>query len=151
MCLTWPRLGKRWVQSCGCGPSFQLSAGRGIHRRVGTTKVSFGGPCVGCVCAASDMMNQKPDSGRMNRRKHPPASDLEPSLKKQSGQKPTRRSNEDTFQKNALGFGCAKAIQTRMAKTGATGAITRYPIPTVLVFLMLTAFFVAQSGFLDVR
>ncbi|MBN29947.1 MAG: hypothetical protein CMB34_04705 [Euryarchaeota archaeon] len=34
-------------------------------------------------------------------------------------------------------------------KTGATGAITRYPIPTVLVFLMLTAFFVAQSGFLD--
>ena len=36
-----------------------------------------------------------------------------------------------------------------MAKTGATGAITRFPIPTVLVFLLLTAYFVSQSGFLD--
>ena len=36
-----------------------------------------------------------------------------------------------------------------MAKTGATGAITKFPIPTVLVFLLLTAYFVSQSGFLD--
>ena len=42
-----------------------------------------------------------------------------------------------------------KRFKREWQKTGATGAITRYPIPTVLVFLMLTAFFVAQSGFLD--
>ena len=42
-----------------------------------------------------------------------------------------------------------KRFTREWQKTGATGAITRYPIPTVLVFLMLTAFFVAQSGFLD--
>ena len=43
------------------------------------------GPCVGCAGVGEwhrTMVNQKPDSGRMNRRKHPPASDLEPSLKK---------------------------------------------------------------------
>ena len=34
-------------------------------------------------------------------------------------------------------------------KNGATGAITRFPLYTVIVFLMLTAFFVTQSGFLD--
>ncbi|MBT59950.1 MAG: hypothetical protein CMA63_00165 [Euryarchaeota archaeon] len=34
-------------------------------------------------------------------------------------------------------------------KHGATGAITRYPLPTVILFLMLTAFFVGQSGFFD--
>ena len=34
-------------------------------------------------------------------------------------------------------------------KSGATGAITRFPIATVLVFLMITAYFVTTSGFLD--
>ena len=34
-----------------------------------------------------------------------------------------------------------------MAKTGATGAITKFPIPTILVFLLLTVYFVTQSGF----
>ena len=34
-------------------------------------------------------------------------------------------------------------------KTGATGAITRFPIATVLIFLMITAYFVTTSGFLD--
>ena len=34
-------------------------------------------------------------------------------------------------------------------KNGATGAITRFPLATVIVFLMMTAFFVTQSGFLD--
>ena len=34
-------------------------------------------------------------------------------------------------------------------KHGATGAITRFPIATIVVFLLLTAFFVSQSGFLD--
>lgn len=34
-------------------------------------------------------------------------------------------------------------------KTGATGAITKFPIPTILVFLLLTVYFVTQSGFLD--
>ena len=34
-------------------------------------------------------------------------------------------------------------------KNGATGAITRFPLMTVVVFLMMTAFFVTQSGFLD--
>ena len=34
-------------------------------------------------------------------------------------------------------------------KNGATGAITRFPLITVVVFLMMTLFFVTQSGFLD--
>jgi predicted RND superfamily exporter protein len=34
-------------------------------------------------------------------------------------------------------------------KSGATGAITRFPIATVLIFLMITAYFVTTSGFLD--
>ena len=34
-------------------------------------------------------------------------------------------------------------------KNGATGAITRFPLATVIVFSMMTAFFVTQSGFLD--
>ena len=34
-------------------------------------------------------------------------------------------------------------------KHGATGAITKFPIATIVVFLLLTAFFVSQSGFLD--
>jgi predicted RND superfamily exporter protein len=34
-------------------------------------------------------------------------------------------------------------------KNGATGAITRFPLATVIIFLMMTAFFVTQSGFLD--
>lgn len=34
-------------------------------------------------------------------------------------------------------------------KNGATGAITRFPLMTVVIFLMMTAFFVTQSGFLD--
>ena len=34
-------------------------------------------------------------------------------------------------------------------KNGATGAITRFPLATVIVFLTMTAFFVTQSGFLD--
>ncbi|MEC7988681.1 MAG: MMPL family transporter [Candidatus Thermoplasmatota archaeon] len=42
-----------------------------------------------------------------------------------------------------------KRFKREWQKTGATGAITRFPIPTVLIFLMLTAYFVSQSGFLD--
>jgi predicted RND superfamily exporter protein len=34
-------------------------------------------------------------------------------------------------------------------KSGATGAITRFPIATVLIFLMITGYFVTTSGFLD--
>tara|TARA_Y100000589_G_scaffold212862_1_gene200694 strand:+ start:12267 stop:15323 length:3057 start_codon:yes stop_codon:yes gene_type:complete len=34
-------------------------------------------------------------------------------------------------------------------KHGATGAITKYPVAVLVIFLMLTAFFVSQSGFLD--
>ncbi|MEJ6562406.1 MAG: MMPL family transporter, partial [Euryarchaeota archaeon] len=34
-------------------------------------------------------------------------------------------------------------------KNGATGAITRFPLATIIIFLMLTAFFMTQSGFLD--
>ncbi len=34
-------------------------------------------------------------------------------------------------------------------KHGATGAITKFPIATVLIFLLITSFFVTQSGFLD--
>ena len=34
-------------------------------------------------------------------------------------------------------------------RNGATGAITKFPIATIVVFLLLTAFFVSQSGFLD--
>ncbi len=34
-------------------------------------------------------------------------------------------------------------------KNGATGAITKFPIATIVIFLLLTAFFVSQSGFLD--
>ena len=42
-----------------------------------------------------------------------------------------------------------KRFQREWQKTGATGAITRFPIPTVLIFLLLTGYFVTQSGFLD--
>lgn len=34
-------------------------------------------------------------------------------------------------------------------KSGATGAITRYPVAIITIFLLLTAYFVTQSGFLD--
>ncbi|MDG1548712.1 MAG: MMPL family transporter [Candidatus Poseidoniaceae archaeon] len=34
-------------------------------------------------------------------------------------------------------------------KSGATGAITRYPVAIITIFLLLTAYFVSQSGFLD--
>lgn len=34
-------------------------------------------------------------------------------------------------------------------KHGATGAITKFPIATILIFLLITSFFVTQSGFLD--
>ena len=34
-------------------------------------------------------------------------------------------------------------------KHGATGAITKFPIATVIIFLLITSFFVTQSGFLD--
>lgn len=34
-------------------------------------------------------------------------------------------------------------------KNGATGAITKFPVITVLIFLFITGFFVTQSGFLD--
>jgi len=42
-----------------------------------------------------------------------------------------------------------RRFQREWQKTGATGAITRYPIPTVLLFLLFTSYFVTQSGFLD--
>ena len=43
-----------------------------------------------------------------------------------------------------------KRMKREWQKSGATGAITRFPIPTVFVFLLLTVYFVTQSGFLDV-
>ena len=42
-----------------------------------------------------------------------------------------------------------KRMKRVWQKTGATGAITKFPIPTILVFLLLTVYFVTQSGFLD--
>ena len=42
-----------------------------------------------------------------------------------------------------------KRFKREWQKTGATGAITKFPIPTILVFLLLTVYFVTQSGFLD--
>ena len=42
-----------------------------------------------------------------------------------------------------------KRMKREWQKTGATGAITKFPIPTILVFLLLTVYFVTQSGFLD--
>ena len=32
-------------------------------------------------------------------------------------------------------------------KTGAIGAITRFPLATVILFLLMTVFFVSHSGF----
>jgi len=40
-------------------------------------------------------------------------------------------------------------LKREWQKSGATGAITKFPLPTVLVFLLLTVYFVTQSGFLD--
>ncbi len=42
-----------------------------------------------------------------------------------------------------------KRFKREWQKTGATGAITKFPIPTILVFMLLTVYFVTQSGFLD--
>jgi predicted RND superfamily exporter protein len=42
-----------------------------------------------------------------------------------------------------------KRFKREWQKSGATGAITRFPIPTIMVFLLLTVYFVTQSGFLD--
>ena len=42
-----------------------------------------------------------------------------------------------------------KRMKREWQKAGATGAITKFPIPTILVFLLLTVYFVTQSGFLD--
>lgn len=42
-----------------------------------------------------------------------------------------------------------KRFKREWQKSGATGAITKFPIPTIMVFLLLTAYFVTQSGFLD--
>lgn len=40
-------------------------------------------------------------------------------------------------------------IKREWQKSGAIGAITRFPLATVVFFLMLTAFFVSHSGFFD--
>lgn len=40
-------------------------------------------------------------------------------------------------------------LKREWQKSGATGAITKFPLPTVLVFVLLTVYFVTQSGFLD--
>ena len=42
-----------------------------------------------------------------------------------------------------------KRLKREWQKTGATGAITRFPIATVALFLMMTFYFVTTSGFLD--
>ena len=42
-----------------------------------------------------------------------------------------------------------KRFKREWQKSGATGAITKFPIPTIMVFLLLTVYFVTQSGFLD--
>ena len=46
-------------------------------------------------------------------------------------------------------FEAPKRFKREWQKSGATGAITKFPIPTIMVFLLLTAYFVTQSGFLD--
>ena len=40
-------------------------------------------------------------------------------------------------------------IKREWQKNGATGAITKFPIATIFIFLFITSFFVTQSGFLD--
>ena len=42
-----------------------------------------------------------------------------------------------------------KRLKREWQKTGATGVITRFPIATVALFLMITLYFVTTSGFLD--
>ena len=42
-----------------------------------------------------------------------------------------------------------KRLKREWQKSGATGAITRFPIATVALFLMITLYFVTTSGFLD--
>ena len=46
-------------------------------------------------------------------------------------------------------FDAPDRFKREWQKNGATGAITRFPRTTVAIFLMMTAFFVTQSGFLD--
>ena len=42
-----------------------------------------------------------------------------------------------------------KRLKREWQKSGATGVITRFPIATVALFLMITFYFVTTSGFLD--
>ena len=42
-----------------------------------------------------------------------------------------------------------KRLKREWQKSGATGAITRFPIATVALFFMITLYFVTTSGFLD--
>ena len=42
-----------------------------------------------------------------------------------------------------------KRLKREWQRSGATGVITRYPIATVALFLMITVYFVSTSGFLD--
>ena len=42
-----------------------------------------------------------------------------------------------------------KRLKREWQRSGATGVITRYPIATVALFLMITVYFVTTSGFLD--
>jgi predicted RND superfamily exporter protein len=42
-----------------------------------------------------------------------------------------------------------KSFQREWQKFGATGVLTKFPISTVLIFLLMTSFFVFHSGFLD--
>ncbi|MDP6866092.1 MAG: hypothetical protein QGG62_04050, partial [Candidatus Poseidoniaceae archaeon] len=42
-----------------------------------------------------------------------------------------------------------KRLKREWQKSGATGVITRFPIATVALFLMITLYFVTTSGFLD--
>mgnify|MGYP003315282380 CR=1 FL=1 len=40
-------------------------------------------------------------------------------------------------------------LKREWQKSGAIGAITRFPLATVVVFLVMTLFFVSHSGFFD--
>ena len=42
-----------------------------------------------------------------------------------------------------------KRLKREWQRSGATGVITRFPIATVALFLMITVYFVTTSGFLD--
>ena len=58
---------------------------------------------------------------------------------------------QDFNSKNAIDAVLDAPVRFRREweKTGAIGAITRFPLATVVLFLLMTLFFVTHSGFFD--